>query len=518
MPTVSNENLRVFNHLNVTNTSLYRQILKIFLDSKESFRLHLREEDIRFHLQQSALPAEDLESLTFSLSQLTQWGNIDAHPDTADVATIEDFYRPRFLYQLTGAGEAAERALKVYFEHVHDPGELQATSLLEIQALLNELILFLEPEAVSIHDDGKVQMALSSLCAKFEVLTAKAQIFMGNLMRATETHHTGLESFLEYKTLLIDYLEKFARDLVNATVQIISLLHIIESKGVDPLLRAATRRDMLDVLVGGEEVSRAVFDKWSRKWQGLTAWFISDGIHPSQADTLRAMTRSAIPSLLSAAQRLHDRRNSRSDRSADFRTLARWFAEAPTDREAHKLWEAAFGLNPTRHLSVNARTLAERDESPIPSHTSWLNSPPLRISPRLRTTGGYRRRGADYAVTDRSKEKALLAQKAQEEADQTRKARARLLESNALRLSDFSKLSMAEFDLFLDLLGSVLNRPLPMDDNPRSANSSDGSLRIVLKPAADQKWTTIWTPDGDFHTPDDFISIFDTFKEDFLDE
>ena len=45
-----------------------------------------------------------------------------------------------------------------------------------------------------------------------------------------------------------------------------------------------------------------------------------------------------------------------SDRSADFRALARFFAEAPDDPAAHRLWRAAFAFAPARHLSVDRNT------------------------------------------------------------------------------------------------------------------------------------------------------------------
>ncbi len=57
---------------------------------------------------------------------------------------------------------------------------------------------------------------------------------------------------------------------------------------------------------------------------------------------------AAIPQLLSAIGALNERRSGRSDRSADFRVLATWFAGCANDAEAHRLARAAFALNPAR--------------------------------------------------------------------------------------------------------------------------------------------------------------------------
>ena len=67
---------------------------------------------------------------------------------------------------------------------------------------------------------------------------------------------------------------------------------------------------------------------------GLRQWFISSPEHPSQAKLLRARARKAIPDLLAVVALLNERRAGRSDRTADFRELALWFAQAP-DEAAH---------------------------------------------------------------------------------------------------------------------------------------------------------------------------------------
>jgi len=81
-------------------------------------------------------PTDEVEA---ALRQFVSWGNLSADPDTADVSTVEEFYRARFLYRLTPAGEAAERALAVFEEGIRRPGELQTAALADIRDLLHEL-------------------------------------------------------------------------------------------------------------------------------------------------------------------------------------------------------------------------------------------------------------------------------------------------------------------------------------------------------------------------------------------
>jgi uncharacterized protein (TIGR02677 family) len=245
---------------------------------------------------------------------------------------------------------------------------------------------------------------------------------------------------------------------------------------------------------------------WRARWDGLRAWFLHQPNLPSQAEILRARARSSIPALLTAVAAIHDRRVARSDRVADLRTLARWFAEADTDREAHRLWRAAFALAPARHLRVDDRTLDEREANPVLPQTSWLDAPPLRISPRLRRTGRYLRPGGSGRVVDYRQQKADLARLATTEAEQIAAARHRLATGRPMRLSEIGELDPAEFHLFLDILGKALTHKIDPAAEVDAA-SSDGALRIHLAPTSDNVTAIIHTTTGRFSGKDHWVTI-----------
>ena len=139
----------VFNHLNAPNGSVYRAIMKVFRDAKAEYTLHLRPKDVfegiadlgfERPLEQEVNPSQsDWDWLALLLNQLEQWGNLRSYQDTVEVATVNDFLRKRFLYQMTAAGEAAENALLVFEEQLGKPGELQATALEDIEEKLKAL-------------------------------------------------------------------------------------------------------------------------------------------------------------------------------------------------------------------------------------------------------------------------------------------------------------------------------------------------------------------------------------------
>src|SRR5699024_4580196 len=153
---------------------------------------------------------------------------------------------------------------------------------------------------------------------------------------------------------------------------------------------------------------------------------------------------------------LHEKSGGRTDRTQDFLTLARWFAALPTDADRHRLWRSAFALTPVRHLSVTAATEDAWSTAELGNSTPWADAPPLQVSPQLRRSGSYERRGKSVRVTDRTEAKRMLIDQARQEAEQTAAARRRILTDGPRPLSAFGELEPTAFRLFLGLLGDAL--------------------------------------------------------------
>ena len=513
-----------FAYLSSPNAGLYGRVLGVFAQARARFTVHLRPEDVLAELRREAGAVTIvIETVSAALEQLMLWGNLHADADTGRVTTVEDFHRARYLYQLTRHGQAAVAAIAAYEQALGHRGQLQAVALEDIaEQLASLLVLAREADP----DPAKAHLALLGLVDRFTSLADNAEAFMASLRRTIDFQDGDEEAFIAYKDRLIGYVERFIADLANRGAQIADLLGRVDDVGVARLLTLAARREAADAVPDGEgdadrqeqgagaltAASASALATWENRWRGLTDWFVSRGAqHPSQAKLLRASAVSAITNLVNTVSALNERRGGRVDRSADFRALARFFAEAPSDEDAHRLWRAAFALGPARHLSVDAETeeLWAR-EQPAPN-TPWEQAPPLRISPRLRETGSYERRGSPNRVADRSAARALLAEQAEREAAQTAAARSRLATDGPTSLSELGGpdgLDRQAFRLFLAVLGDALAARTP-GEAECSATTGDGSMQVRLKLVDESKIVDVPTQDGVFSGPEHVIEILD---------
>ena len=493
----------VFKHVVADHADRYRAVMGSFVAAKQRFVVHLRPEDVQAELTAVDEVAPSLDDVSAALEQLRAWGNLRSVPDTARVTSVEDFNRARYLYQLTPAGEAAEEALAAYDAALGRRGALQAVALADIRDRLGELT---RQAHAATPDEGLTRQALRDLAAVFDSLADNAQAFMASLQRTIDLHDADVAAFLAYKEQLIAYVERFVGELVTASAAIASALDELDSAGIDRLLAIAATSEAEDASPDEADPVAARLAAWRDRWQGLRQWFVGSEVAPAQSQLLRRRARQAISALLGVVTELADRSSGRSDRAADFRELARWFAHAPTEADCHRLWRAAFALAPARHLTVDGDTLAEREEAPVGNTTPWADAPPVRVSPRLRATGRYERRGKPARVADRSAERRAVAERLAEESAQIEAARARLATGGTVRLSELGRLDTTAFGLLLDLLGEALTRPLAPGQTSE-ATTADGLVAIRLTPTGDGAVATIPTDAGQLRGPDCHVEI-----------
>lgn len=447
---VSSRSLDAFRYLHADKAEFYRRIMDLFAEARQRYQLYLRPRDLR-QLIGGGQDEDADDDVDAALNQLCEWGNLDKHADTAEVQTVAQFNRPRYLYSLTPTGAAAHQAVEHFFALLQDQGKLDTGALHDVREHLHELAAVLGTAPL---DQGKGRRLLRAMMERFTDLAREAQTFLQKLQRSIELQTLELQAFIQYKQMLIDYLEHFIHELLLAQGEIAQKLAGISDEQVGPLLTAVARDESEGRFNPQPTDLASLADQWRSRWQGLKTWFQSSPGQPAQVLQLRARARAAIPALLEAIAGINERRVTRSDRSADLKILARWFIEAESDEVAHRLWRGAFGLDSCRHLRIDAQTLAAQEEKPVSPRTSWLEAPAIRISPRLRRTGRYQKPGPPPAIIDNAEQQRRLRHRARDEAAQYEAARRHLLDARATRLSDLAQLDQHAFALLLDLLAT----------------------------------------------------------------
>lgn len=499
----------LFRHVSAEKAAFYRRIMDVFAAAKRQYRLQLRPDEVLAEASWAGAPPR-IEEVNAALTQLAEWGNLQSQPDTARVSTLSDFYRAKFLYRLSLGGEAVEAALAVFFQTLQHRAELQTVALEDIASRLQALQSLIDADTAGDGPDtAKVHEILRDLVRVFESLADNAQAFMAGVARSIELQQAEAGSLVGYKRRLIDYLERFMGDLVRRSDAIARLAQALSPR-IDPVLLRVAEREARDAAPGGEQdLADEKFRRWQawrERWKGLRGWFLQTGQEPPQAELLRARVRAAIPQLLAAIAAINERRSGRSDRSADFRILAGWFAACADETEAHRLARAAFALNPARHFSLNPQV-----DDNLPASTRWADAPPLQINPRLREYGEAAPRGPLAKVRDRSEERQRMAGELAEESRQVDAARRRLATGRVTRLSELGELDTHAFGLFLNLLGEALAEQ-PGPDAAVERQTGDGLLRIRLEPLDDGSLAHIVTPAGVFAGRDHRLTITPTME------
>jgi uncharacterized protein (TIGR02677 family) len=348
-------------------------------------------------------------------------------------------------------------------------------------------------------DAGRVYRELLVLRSLLEDLSATLPNFVASLEGRIDLEPPELRS-------LIDYGGRFIDELVLEADGIVEAIRDIDAAGFERLLQPVAERSFRESFGATPAAVAGVCNQWRSFWEALRRWFISQPGSPSEAEALRERARAAITALLRLLKNIEDQRSPRVDRASDFRILARWFAQAESDAQAHLLWRSVFGLCPARHLVINDATLDEREARDIPPNTSWRDAPPLQISAGPGNRRGLSRTRELSRIVDRSAEKEKLAAASHAEAQRLLDAQRRFGTGSRIRLSELEHLEPDEFDVLLDLLGEAVSaRVFPTDSV--EILSADGCSKIKLEPTGDGRGALILTTQGMFSGPDHWISV-----------
>ncbi|RAS64857.1 uncharacterized protein (TIGR02677 family) [Lentzea atacamensis] len=453
----------LFRFTTAEHAELHTAVLRAFGVANERLETSLTLDDVQLRLRDVGWSEQVTdEDLTKSLAALRQWGLIET---------------AQHRYGLTKHGEAAYAGIQHALETLTSSGALQTAVLDAIADRLDELS---KPM-----DDRRTFTALQELEGHVKALQTGTTRFNSELQRLLKDDH-DLATFQDVKRTTITYLREFIADLDARKQQIREKID-----NLDPVKLHENARNGADLYQD---------DNWlqnrAKAWDSLKAWFHHT---PSKADELQDVARKAIVQLLRVLDRISEQRKRPTNTAADFKALARWFARTTTEDEAHELFNAAFGLWSARHAH-----LAHADGELIPSAEPWHNTPPVKLSPQLRTTGKQEHIGSTGKIRNVDEVRRNRRRQAEKERAELEHAWRQIQTDGPIRISTLTNLDHDTFHRLIDLVGRALGSD-PDSTGTRTAGTTDGRMQINLRNA--RGWATITTQKGTLSGPDYVIDV-----------
>lgn len=444
-------------------------------------------------------PTDDA-ALQQTLEALTRWRLLEATQDhSARYATPEEFERKNLQWSLTPRGEAAVSGVLHAVEALRHAVGLQTAVL---DAMGDDLVALAElgTQPRSAEGDARIHIQLAQIERHRTALLNGVRQFNGHLQRLLRDDGTDDEVFADVKRRTVTYLEEYVIGVERPQRRLAAAIERVESLGLATVFDRALAGANLAPVADGDPGPAWLADR-ERHWRALRAWFAPEGASPALVSGLLDTARTAIVELLRVLERRWDSRRRSASIAHDFRALARWFAAAPGEEEAHRLFAAAFGLWPARHAHLRAPDGHAR----VPT-SPWTETEPVAVAPALRTSGNLSNRGRTSPVSDPAQVRAAR-QRAQAEAlaahDAVQEA---LTTTGVVRLSSFGRLPAAEFAELLALLAAGLEAPAGAD-GVRRALSADGRVGVELSDPGDGCRVRLVTDEGVLHGPDLMVSI-----------
>lgn len=495
--------VRAFAYLDTESTHRYRQLMGVLLANKRRFGLRMAPAQIATRLwERFSIRYDPPEALERDLGALCDWGAVDSYQDSSRASSTREFKRKRFTYDITAAGEIAERSALAVDRLSERIGALERSQLPE---LLDALIaLAIEAERRDPRP-GKLVALFNDVAAKLERLRADTGDFMRDLGAVmADEQAVELEPFERYKRRVIDHLQGFRAELRRLDPQFSSAIDRVEAVGLAHVVAIAAASDEPPVFgLTDDEVAARRAERLAEEWNGVRRWFRGGaGEAPPWHELDRALG-DAIEWIIQSAQRLIDRRTRRVDRAAEYRALALLFDRAETVGDCHALYAAAFGLYQPRHFSV-----PETDPELTPSTVSWWQAAPAPVQATLYRPGS-RPPGAGRAseLPDHTMARQALAARRERERHELRRAERRFIGAGPLRLDQLGRLDALEFRQLLRWLGRALHA-VADHSGTRRAESQDGLVRLELRPPPESdELVDIPTPDGTLAAPNYEIEV-----------
>jgi uncharacterized protein (TIGR02677 family) len=459
LPATDGSRHGLFRYLTVEESPDYLAIMDLF---SATLLVDLSAAEVTAQLAERGR-AIDRDTVEARCRQLVTWGNLVPAVRDARVSTVAEYIRSRSRYQVSKLGGRLHREA-VAILHASDGAREVARELLgQIVQSLERILRLLDRAEI---DADALAGEVTTVFGNQRLFTDSVRDFYAYLAGILSRYDLGGEEYAQFKELLLVYIDLITAD-VNRHAPVVAHRVNLVLKQLDPVLDALAGLPGL-TLPDGTLVERAQ-GRTRQDWQELAYWY--DALRGSGPEQLRAAAGQALAQLITNAKRLLDSSGTGFSRRADFLRLARWFAAAD-DEGAHRLYAAAFGAYPARHLLFGP----EEPDPRVGPMTSWWDTDPVSVPVSLRERGDRVMRGRSSRVPDPTADRRRLTAEARQETEQREAAAAELARTGSLHRATISP---AARNLLLDLVADLLAR------HRAEITDHDVGLRLRAAPGPD---------------------------------
>ena len=420
----------------------------------------------------------DLDTVESRCKQLVDWGNLVRSVRETRVPTVAAYQRSRSRYQVSKLGGRLHREAEEILRAVDGAREVARELLARIVDSLSQILLQVGNINRDI-DSEALAGAVTGVFNDHQMFTESVTDFYAYLAGVLTRYDLAGEEYAQFKGLLLDYVDLISADVNRNAPEILERLVT--------LLKLIDR--VLDNLPAVPGLSGELFaverlpGRAQSDWEQLAVWY-GAGDSRSGPDQLRAAARQALGQLITNARRMLTASGTGLSRRADLLKLAGWFHTADSDT-AHRLYDAAFGCYPARHLLIGPE---EPDGAGGPS-TSWWDSAPVDVPVSLRERGDRTARGRSSRVPDPGADTQRLLAQARQKSEARQAAAAELVAAGSLHRA---RLSRAARDLLLDQLSTLF---AALSTGARPVEHRDTDLGLLLRATPTVGHSTVMTSD-----------------------
>ncbi len=417
-----------------------------------------------------------------------EWKNLIPRHDGGRSATVEEYLRKKFRYQMTPYAVEIERMVEG-LEKIRGYGGSLEPSLLEtiaqgLQMLMGKAGNFQEGEAAAMW---------RNIYNTFRQLSEEAADYIASLQSSKAEELMMSVNFLAYKSSLTIKLQNFVSGLQVNGMKVEGLLQLAhancQSSFLESVLADWGSTPKLDVDPDPEgDRNRLV-----REWQNLMRWFLGDETSDSDLQFLERATKDTIAKIVRCALRIQEKQRSGVSRRRELEYLGDWFLGLKEVEEAHYLAAHTFGLYRARYFQgIDAKGTDSVDVS------MWERGPNLRtLTSRSRTR---RRETSSQAMTSHRDEQAQAREQYLQRCQEEEAMLLDFVKQGKVRISE---LGLITPPLRLQLLAWIGKC---MGNRTKVMRTVEGIEIALSDPPLGQR-ATLQCTDGELDMPD-YILVF----------